>query len=167
MIKSTIVRRASIAFAVAAGAAAIGAGTASAAALPQPTIGNVQFAGALPDQAAVNGQAAANAANAIALGVSVDGGNAVANATNFSGPAAIAVGEHSNAEAWGVKPGLALAVAGPHSTVKVSGTEPAVCEGEWGLAGDFQTLTGCVVYPTPNGPVTIPLDSRPLLGSSF
>lgn len=31
----------------------------------------------------------------------------------------------------------------------------------------IQTLTGCIVYPTPNGPVTIPLDSRPQLDSSF
>lgn len=165
------VRLATVSLAVAAGAAALGMGTASAApapsTLPQPSIGGVQFAGALPDQIAANGQAAATAAaNAIALGVSVDGGQAVANATNFSGPAAIAVGPNSSAEAWGVNPGLALAVAGPNSTVKVSGTEPTTCSGEWGLAGDFQTLTGCLVYPAQNGSVVVPLDSRPLLSSS-
>ncbi|MCT1412355.1 hypothetical protein M3D57_00600 [Corynebacterium sanguinis] len=167
---TSFARRASISLAVAAGAAALGIGTAAAAPapspIPQPTLGNVQFAGALPEQIATNGNAAATAANAIALGVSVDGGRAVANATNFSGPAAIAVGPASHAEAWGVNPGLAIAVAGPNSTVRVSGTEPTQCSGEWGLAGDFQTLTGCVVYMTPNGAVNVPLDSRPLLSSS-
>ncbi|MGV2412833.1 UNVERIFIED_CONTAM: hypothetical protein QOZ27_31480, partial [Pseudomonas aeruginosa] len=62
------VRRASISLAVAAGAAALGIGTAAAAPapspIPQPTLGNVQFAGALPEQIATNGNAAATAANA-------------------------------------------------------------------------------------------------------
>lgn len=161
---STTLRRTGIVLAFAAGATAAGMGTAAAATvdspLPQPTIGSVQLAGALPNQNAENGNAAASATDAIALGASVDGGQAVANGSNFGAPAAIAVGPNSHAEAWGTKFGPALAIAGPNSTVKVTGDEPAFCSGEWGLAGDFQTLTGCIVYPTPNGPVQLPLDAR-------
>lgn len=145
----------------------LGMGTAGAAPaaspLPQPSVNGVDFAGALPQQSAQNGKAQAQAWDAIALGVSAQGGTAVANAKNFSAPAAVSIGQNSWAEAWGVKPGLALAVAGPNSTVRVTGDTPAECEGEWGLAGDFQTLTGCVVYPTNQGSVYVPLDSRPLL----
>ncbi|WP_459611246.1 DUF6764 family protein [Corynebacterium urogenitale] len=161
---STVLRRTGIALAFVAGTTAAGVGTAGAATvdspLPQPTVGNVKLAGALPNQNAENGKASATATNAIALGASVDGGKAVTKASGFGAPAAIAVGPNSHAEAWGNKFGPALAIAGPNSTVKVSGKAPAYCEGEWGLAGDFQTLTGCVVYPTANGSVQLPLDAR-------
>lgn len=166
---SSRIKRTTLSLAVALGSITAGMATASAAPapapspLPQPAVGSTKFAGALPNQTASNGEAKATATNGIALGVSSKDGKAVANARNFSGPAAIAIGKGAHAEARGVKPGLSIAIAGPNSTVKVSGTDVAQCSGQWGLAGDFQTLTGCVVYPTNKGPVTIPLDSRPLV----
>lgn len=105
--------------------------------LPQPTVNGVDFAGALPQQSAQKGKTQAQAWDAIALGVSVQGGTAVTNAKNFSAPAAVSIGQNLWAEAWGVKPGLALAVAGPNSTARVLGDTPVEREGEWGLAGDF------------------------------
>ncbi len=150
-------------------ASLMGAGIAQAAitdsTIPQPSIAGVDLAGALPQQRAMNGNSSAEAHDAIALGVSASGGHAVANAQNYSGPAAIAIGPDAHAEAWGVKPGLAMALAGPNSTVRVSGSDIAQCEGQWGFAGDFQTPTGCVVYTTADGTsVKVPLDSRPLFG---
>ncbi len=150
-------------------ASLLGMGTASAAPalspIPQPSVNGVDIAGALPQQIAANGEASAQATNAIALAVTANGGTAVADAKNFSGPAAIAVGDNAHSEAWGVKPGLAIAIAGPNSTVRVTGDTPTECEGTWGFAGDFQTLTGCVLYPAGQNAVHVPLDARPLVAS--
>ncbi|WP_151549656.1 MULTISPECIES: hypothetical protein [Corynebacterium] len=117
----------------------------------QPTLPGFNVAGALPQWDVENGHAHAKADDAIALGISVLNGSATAHASNFSGPAAIAVGEGAVVEAHGVQPGLAIGIAGPDTMVTIDGTTPVVCDGQAGFAGDFQTLTGCAAYPNIDG----------------
>lgn len=167
----TMLKRAAAVAGLGLVAAAMGTGVASAqtAQLPNiapeaigtPTIGGVQIAGALPQWDLRNGDAHARAAgDAIALAVAAQGGQVHASAENFSGPAGIAVGEGAQVHAHGVKPGLAIGIAGPNTTVTIPGNAPVTCEGTAAFAGDFQSLTGCVIYQGPQGPVSVPLSVK-------
>ncbi|MDN2502399.1 protein kinase, partial [Nocardia nova] len=50
----------------------------------------------------------------------------------------------ATADLSGVRPGLAIGIAGPGATVTVSGVGTPVCSGGPGFAGDFQTFQGCL-----------------------
>ncbi|RAV31919.1 hypothetical protein [Corynebacterium heidelbergense] len=162
--------RTRIATAGAAAAATIAlTGGMASAATPTPqqvasgnfSVQGVDVAAALPGWDINNAQSQAAARDAIALAVSAQGGKVDVNAGSFSGPAGIAIGDGAVVNAQGVKPGLAIGIAGPGTTVNISGTAPVKCEGNAAFAGDFQTLTGCVIYQTPQGPVSIPLSVLP------
>ena len=103
------------------------------------------------------GAASADAGrNGLSLGIGLDGGTATSSATNYSAPAAIAVGPRSTATLTGIKPGLAIGIAGRGATVTLNGKDPATCSGGPSFAGDFQTFSGCIDLG--NGP--IPLGNR-------
>ncbi len=89
----------------------------------------------------------------LTLAISVDGGKATAIGDNFSGPAAIAIGNGATVNMTGVNPGLTIGIAGPGGTVTVDGKTAPTCTGGLGFAGDFQTGKGCIN----NGTVMIPL----------
>lgn len=93
----------------------------------------------------VDGSAAASAGpQGLALAIALGGGTATSQAQDLSGPAAIAVGPGATVDASGVRPGLALGIAGAGATVTIDGKTTPICAGGPALAGDFQTLTGCV-----------------------
>ncbi|NMO01867.1 hypothetical protein HH308_11660 [Gordonia sp. TBRC 11910] len=122
-----------------AGAAGLALGGASeAAAAPQVCPG-------LPGQASSSTHCAVKSGpQGLSLAVVADGGQATVNANNFAGPAAIALGPNANVRMDGVRPGLAIAIAGPNATVVVDGKNGPVCSGPgMSFSGDFQTLKGC------------------------
>ncbi|MFF5033384.1 DUF6764 family protein [Nocardia salmonicida] len=93
----------------------------------------------------VDGSAAASAGpQALALAIGVGGGAATSQAQGLSGPAALALGPGSTVDASGVRPGLALGIAGAGASVTIDGKTTPTCVGGPALAGDFQTLQGCV-----------------------
>ncbi|APE35832.1 protein kinase [Nocardia mangyaensis] len=93
----------------------------------------------------IDGSAAASAGSqGLALAIAIGGGTATSQAQDLSGPAAIAVGPGSTVEASGVRPGLAIGIAGAGATVTLDGRTGPTCVGGPALAGDFQTLNGCV-----------------------
>lgn len=115
-----------------------GVGTGEAAAAPS-------VCGALPGDSAVAKDCSAVAGrDAISLAIADNGGKATAEGNNLSGPAAIAIGPGATVEAIGVRPGLAIAIAGPGAHVVLDGKNGPVCSGNgMAFAGDFQTLKGC------------------------
>ncbi|MFT3714408.1 MAG: hypothetical protein QM774_00245 [Gordonia sp. (in: high G+C Gram-positive bacteria)] len=119
-----------------AGAAGLtGAGDAHAAAV----------CGALPGQSATMPSCSAESgATGLSLAITDQGGQAWSTANGFSGPAAIAIGKDAQVHATGVRPGLAIGIAGPGATVVIDGKHGPTCTGSGpAFAGDFQTLRGC------------------------
>ncbi|MDL9939036.1 hypothetical protein QSJ18_20025 [Gordonia sp. ABSL1-1] len=133
-------KRATVGFFItAAGAGAIAlAGGGHAAAAPQVCSG-------LPGQTTQQSHCwASSTPNGLSLAISDGGGVAQAGATNLAGPAAIAIGPNSSVKMNGIKPGLAIGIAGPNASVVVDGKSGPVCSGPgFAFAGDFQTLKGC------------------------
>ena len=64
-------------------------------------------------------------------------------ADNFAGPAAIALGPGATVTMDGIRPGLAIGIAGPGGEVVVDGKNGPTCKGP-AFAGDFQTFKGCL-----------------------
>ncbi|MFW0796248.1 DUF6764 family protein [Gordonia sp. CPCC 205515] len=79
----------------------------------------------------------------LALAISNDGGKASSTADNNAAPAAIAWGPGSSVTMTGIRPGLAIGIAGPGATVIVDGKNGPTCKGGMAFAGDFQTMQGC------------------------
>lgn len=126
-------------FIAAAGAGAIAfSGGGQAAAAPQVCSG-------LPGQSTEQSNCwAQSSPNGLSLAISDGGGIAQAAATGFAGPAAIAIGPNASVQMNGIKPGLAIGIAGPNASVVVDGKGAPVCTGPgFAFAGDFQTLKGC------------------------
>lgn len=127
-------------FAAAAGAGALllgGGGEAAAA--PQVCPG-------LPGQTTeMTDCSASSGPEGLSLAIADDGGVATATADDFAGPAAISIGPNSSVTMTGIKPGLAIGIAGPDASVTVDGEGTPVCTGPgFAFAGDFQTLQGCI-----------------------
>ena len=123
--------------------ATAGAGAIAFAAAPDaaaaPTI-----CPALPGQSStMPGCTADSGPTGLSLAVVDNGGTASSKADNYAGPAAIAMGPKASVTMTGIKPGLAIGIAGPGATVVVDGKNGPTCTGGTSFAGDFQTLKGC------------------------
>ncbi|GAB2664705.1 hypothetical protein GCM10027169_28760 [Gordonia jinhuaensis] len=138
----TNTRRIGAGMLVAAGAAAVAIGAApTASAAPSE---GLQLCPALPGQMVTKATCEAKSGpTGLALAVTSGGGKATSMADNYSGPAAIALGNGAVVTMNGVKPGLAIGIAGADSTVTVDGKKGPVCTGKFAFSGDFQTLKGC------------------------
>lgn len=134
----TIIRATLGAFIATAGAAGISLAAAPAAqAAPQ-------VCPALPGQTSTMSDCQAlSGPTGLALAISNDGGKASSIADNYAGPAAIAWGAGSSVTMTGIKPGLAIGIAGPGATIVVDGKNGPTCKGGMAFAGDFQTFRGC------------------------
>ncbi|MGW0037507.1 hypothetical protein GYA93_19505 [Gordonia desulfuricans] len=132
-------KRATVGFFIAAaGAGAIVVGAGHAAAAPQVCPG-------LPGQTTQQSHCSAQSSpNGLSLAVADGGGVARSAATGFAGPAAIAIGPGASVQMNGIKPGLAIGIAGPNASVVIDGKNAPVCTGPgFAFGGDFQTLKGC------------------------
>jgi hypothetical protein len=89
----------------------------------------------------------------LTLAITVDGGTAGVTGDNFSGPAAIALGDGAVVNMTGQNPGLSIGIAGPGAVVTIDGRSAPTCGNGAGFAGDFQTGKGCLN----TGTMTIPL----------
>lgn len=120
-----------------AGALLLGGGG-EAAAAPQICSG-------LPGQTTTLADCSASSSvDGLSLAVADGGGEATATARGLAGPAAISLGPDSSVTMTGIKPGLAIGIAGPGASVTVDGRRAPVCSGPgFSFAGDFQTLQGC------------------------
>lgn len=99
---------------------------------------------ALPGQSSsMPGCTAQSGPTGLSLAVTDNGGTASSKADDYAGPAAIAVGPKASVTMTGIKPGLAIGIAGPGATVTVDGKNAPTCTGGTSFAGDFQTLKGC------------------------
>ena len=125
----------------AAGAAAIAfAAAPGASAAPQ-----VSVCPGLPGQStSTENCMVSSGPTGLTLAITVDGGMATVSGDNFSGPAAIALGDGAVVNMTGQNPGLSIGIAGPGGTVEVNGVDPASCTDGPGFAGDFQTWSGCL-----------------------
>ncbi|MEE4022294.1 DUF6764 family protein [Gordonia sp. PKS22-38] len=104
-----------------------------------------QICPALPGQTSTMADCSASSGpTGLTLAITDNGGTAAATGDNYSGPAAIAVGPDASVTMTGVRPGLAIGIAGPGATVVVDGRNGPTCSGGLAFAGDFQTLQGCV-----------------------
>lgn len=100
---------------------------------------------ALPGQTSTMADCSASSGpTGLTLAIVDNGGVASATGDNYSGPAAIALGPGAEVTMTGVKPGLAIGIAGPGATVVVDGKNGPTCSGGPAFAGDFQTFRGCV-----------------------
>lgn len=134
-----------------AGSAALAFAAAPAASAAPP---QVSICPGLPGQATSTDQCIVSSGpTGLTLAITVDGGEASVQGDNFSGPAAIAIGDGATVNMTGVNPGLSIGIAGPNGEVTVNGKTAPTCEGGLGFAGDFQTGKGCFN----NGTVQIPL----------
>ncbi|MGC5255022.1 hypothetical protein ACPXCG_01610 [Gordonia sp. DT218] len=79
----------------------------------------------------------------LTLAITDGGGKAAVTGDNYAGPAAIAIGKGATVTMTGVRPGLAIGIAGPGATVVVDGKNGPTCTGGAAFAGDFQTWKGC------------------------
>ncbi|GAC56365.1 hypothetical protein GOHSU_05_00040 [Gordonia hirsuta DSM 44140 = NBRC 16056] len=124
-----------------------GAGVVGAAGVAGTGHANAQIdvCGSLPGQSTMAGGCEAVAGDTgLALSIAEGGGTAWAQADNYSGPAAIAIGPNSSVKATGNNPGLAIGIAGPGASIVIDGKKGPTCSGEgFAFAGDFQTLQGC------------------------
>jgi hypothetical protein len=136
----------------AAGTAALAFATAPVAtAAPAP---GVSICPGLPGQSAITDQCAVlSGPTGLTLAITADGGSATVAGDNFSGPAAIAIGEGAVVTMIGQNPGLSIGIAGPGATVFVDGQNRVQCTDGISFAGDFQTWSGCFN----NGTTQIPL----------
>lgn len=129
---------------VAAGLIVAGAGMAIAVGTAGQSSAAPNVCGALPGQAAATGDCWAKAGpTGLSLSIAADSGAAWSSADGYSGPAAIAIGDGASVKATGIKPGLAIGIAGPGAQVVIDGKNGPVCTGGPSFAGDFQTLKGC------------------------
>ncbi|UEA59844.1 hypothetical protein LK459_02855 [Gordonia otitidis] len=120
-----------------------GAGAIAFAAAPNAAAAP-QVCPALPGQSSTMSSCTAESgATGLSLAVTDNGGTASSKADNYAGPAAIAVGPKASVTMTGIKPGLAIGIAGPGATVTVDGKNGPTCVGGTSFAGDFQTLKGC------------------------
>ncbi|WLP89932.1 DUF6764 family protein [Gordonia sp. NB41Y] len=125
-------------FIAAAGAGAIVVGAGQADAAPQVCSG-------LPGQTTQQSDCSAQSSpDGLSLAVADNGGVARSTATNLAGPAAIALGPGASVHMTGIRPGLAIGIAGPDASVVIDGKNAPVCTGPgFAFGGDFQTLKGC------------------------
>lgn len=99
---------------------------------------------ALPGQSSSQASCSAESGpSGLALAITDNGGVATSTADNFAGPAAIALGPGATVTMDGVRPGLAIGIAGPGGEVVVDGKNGPTCKGP-AFAGDFQTFKGCL-----------------------
>ncbi|MAU80663.1 hypothetical protein VX037_21535 [Gordonia sp. Z-3] len=134
----TITKAALLATTAAAGAIGLTLSAPSAQAAPQ-------VCPALPGQTATMADCSASSGpTGLTLAIVDNGGTATVTGDNYSGPAAIAVGPGAEVSMTGVRPGLAIGIAGPGATVVVDGKNGPTCAGGPAFAGDFQTLQGCM-----------------------
>ncbi|MCR5978683.1 hypothetical protein GDN83_13255 [Gordonia jinghuaiqii] len=134
----TIARTALGCVVAAAGAAAVSLAAApSAGAAPS-------LCPALPGQASSQASCSAESGpTGLALAITDNGGKASSTADNYAGPAAIALGPGATVTMNGIRPGLAIGIAGPGGEVVVDGENGPTCKGP-SFAGDFQTFKGCM-----------------------
>ncbi len=93
----------------------------------------------------LGGEADADAGpTSLSLAIAQNGGSATSRSTFLSGPAAIALGPGATVTTTGVRPGLAIGIAGAGADVELTGTTGPTCRGGLAFAGDFQTLQGCL-----------------------
>lgn len=99
---------------------------------------------ALPGQSSSQASCSAESGpSGLALAITDNGGVATSTADNFAGPAAIALGPGATVTMDGIRPGLAIGIAGPGGEVVVDGKNGPTCKGP-AFAGDFQTFKGCL-----------------------
>ena len=125
-------------------AAVAGSAALAFAAAPGASAAPVSVCPALPGQSSSAADCtAASGPTGLSLAITLDGGMAAVAGNNFSGPAAVAIGNGAQVNMDGVRPGLSIGIAGPGGQVTVDGVNRVTCTDGPGFAGDFQTLTGC------------------------
>ncbi|WP_439032221.1 hypothetical protein [Gordonia terrae] len=133
------VTRTALGFVVAAAGATAVSLAAAPSASAAPTI-----CPALPGQSAsADSCSAESGPTGLSLAITDNGGTATSSADNYAGPAAIALGPGATVNMNGIRPGLAIGIAGPGGEVVVDGKNGPTCKGP-AFAGDFQTFRGCI-----------------------
>ena len=125
-------------------AAVAGSAALAFAAAPAASAAPVSICPSLPGQTSTAADCSADSGpTGLTLAITLNDGSATVTGDNFSGPAAIAIGEGATVNMDGIRPGLSIGIAGPGAAVTVNGENRVRCEDGLSFAGDFQTFTGC------------------------